>query len=228
MTVNITEEQKNITEAKPEQSSKDALQPKPEKPSDAKPQEPSQPAEATYTKEQLQGHTRDALMEQGRKHTATVKILQGKVDELSGVQDDREALKAQIAELSSKDPEVFNLAKKEQELRGRETELKKGIREHSERIGKADKFEREVIIQKVVEDYEGGDFTKLKGLCESFNVSSEDQIRTAADSLWSKPFVPPVPEPAVKPYSGVTSGGEETPSTAKGKMRSGWDERHKT
>jgi len=228
--VNITEEQKNITEAKPEQSPKGDLQPKPEKPSDAKPQEPSQPAEATYTKEQLVTFRNEDRMELGRKHTAAMKILQGKVDELSEITDDREALKTQISELSSKDPEVFNLAKKEQELRGRETELRRGIKEHTTDVQMAKDFKREVIIQKVVEEYEGGDFGKLKGLCESFNVSSEDQIRTAADTMWEKKLnLPPAPDtPPVKPYSGITSGGESMPESAQGKIKAGWDELHKS
>ena len=229
MTVDNTEKQKDNTQSESGQSSKDALQAKSEGTSGAKAQETSQKPPETYTREALQKHTSDALMEQGRKHTATMKILQGKVDELSEVEDDRVALKTQISELSSKDPEAFNLAKKEQELRGREVELKRGIKEHTMDVQAAKDFKREVIIQKVVEEYEGGDFVKLKGLCESFNVSSEDQIRIAADTLWSKTFTPPAtPTPSVPPaISGMTSGGEETPTSAKGKIRAGWAEIHK-
>ncbi len=230
MIVDNAEKQKDNTQTTPGTASKDALQSKTEGISGGKAQEISQKTTETYTREQLLNFRSDGLAEQGKKHTATVKILQGKVDELSEVQDDREALRSQISELSSKDPEVFNLAKKEQELRGRETELKRGIKEHAIDVQTAKEFKREVVIQKVVEEYEGGDFVKLKGLCESFNVSSEDQIRTAADTLWGKKFNPPAsepPPPAPPAISGVTSGGESAPESARGKMRAGWDELHK-
>ncbi len=205
-----TEKQKDNTQSVTGTASNDGLQAKSEGTSGAKAQETSQETPETYTREDLRKHTSDALAEQGKKNTVTMKILQGKVDELSEITDDREALHKQMEELKSTDSEAYNLAKKEQELRGRETELKRGIKEHTTDVQMAKDFKREVIIQKVVEEYEGGDFVKLKGLCESFNVSSEEQIRTAADTLWSGKFVPPAPEtPAVKPYSGMTSGGKE-------------------
>jgi hypothetical protein len=205
----MTEEQKNIAGDKAEQSPKGALQPNPEKPSDAKPQEPSQQAETTYTKEQLQNYTRDALMEQGRKHKEAITSLQRERDEARSKQGDTEFLQKQVDELTSKDPEVFNLAKKEKELREERSSLTKDKNEHAASIERVKNFDREVIIQRVVEEYEGADFGKLKGLCETFNAFSEDQIRTAADTLWSKAFNPPVSTvPAAPPaLSGMTSGG---------------------
>jgi len=187
------------------------------------------PAEATYTKGQLEKHTSDALAEQGRTHKTETDTLRKERDRLSDVKDDREALQKQIDEMKSTDPEVYSLAKKERELRERETELTKGIREHSGRIKKAEGFERDVSIQGIIEEYEGADFNKLKVLCETFGNPSEEQIRKAADTLWGKKFVPPASEtPPVKPYSGMTSGGESMPESAKGKIKAGWDELHKS
>ena len=206
----MTEAQKDTTQVTPGQSSQGGLQGKLGEPSGAKPQEPSQKPPETYTREQLQKHTSDALMEQGRKHTTEVSTLRKERDELAGIKDDREALQKQIDEIKDKDPEVYSLAKKEQELRDREKVLTKGIAEHSGRIKRADNYERDVSITKIVEEFEGGDFDKLKGLCETFNSSSEEQIRKAAETLWGKKFVPPASEtPPVKPYSGMTSGGQE-------------------
>jgi len=208
--VDNAEKQKDNTQAVSGTASKDALQVKTEGTSVAKAQEISQKPPETYTRDQLQKHTSDALAEQGKKHVKEVNTLKGERDELSAIKDDREALQKQIDEIKDKDPEVYTLAKKEQELREREKQLTKGIRDHSERIKRADNYERDVSITKIVEEFEGGDFDKLKGLCETFNSSSEEQIRKAAETLWSGKFVSPAPEtPPVKPYSGMTSGGQE-------------------
>ncbi|KKM22294.1 hypothetical protein LCGC14_1626770 [marine sediment metagenome] len=187
------------------------------------------PTEATYTKVQLEKYKSDGLAEQGRTHKTEVNTLRQERDRLSDVKDDREALQKQIDEMKSTDPEVYSLAKKEQELRERETQLTKGVREHKERITRAESFEREISIQRIVEEYEGADFGKLKVLCETLDNSSEEQIRKVADTLWGKKFNPPASEtPSVSPaISGMTSGGEETPTSARGKMKAGWDERHK-
>jgi len=227
--VDRTEEQKDTTQVQPGQPS--GLQGKPEETSGAKPQETSQKPPETYTREQLEKFRSDALMEQGRKHKAEVDALRRERDELASIKDDREALQKQLDELSSKDPEVFSLAKKERELREREKQLAKELREHSERIKKADNYERDVSITKIVEEYEGGDFDKLKGLCETFSAYSEEQIRKAAETLWSKKFIPPVtetpPVPPVKPYSGMTSGNRKDYSglSARQKIEEGLKQR---
>ena len=208
--------------------------------SDANNGSTSIPPEATYTKVDLEKYASDALTEQGRRHKAEVSTLKSRLDELSDIKDDRESLQQRISELSSKDPEVFNLVKKEAELRDREKKLVSDTRLHEARIKKADDYERDVSITKIVEEFEGGDFDKLKGLCETFNSSSEEQIRRAAETLWTKkinlpPGTPPVPPvttpqaPPSQPYSGMTSGGSEPlPTSAKGKIKAGWDELHTT
>jgi len=192
----------------------------------------------TYTKEQVQKFVSDALAEQGRKHKAELEpiiterdTLKSKLTELSDIQDDRTDLQRRIDELANDDPAKFNLVKKENELRERERKLNKDIGErekklteseskHAERIKKADSVEREASILEIVEGYENGDADRLGDAITTFEttfgikVTSDEQIRKVADTLWTKKATgPPKPEvPPLKPFSGTTDGGSEDTS----------------
>jgi len=181
----------------------------------------------TYTREQIQKFVSDALAEQGRKHKSefepvakerdTYKSqLQAKENELAGLSDERGELQKRIDELSSNDPEVFNLVKKDRELRERERQLKTGVQEleaekqsHAERIKLADDTLREISIFEIASKYDGGNPVKLKDLCDTFGAKSEEQIIKVAENLWAKKLETPTTEETqpIKPYSGVTSGG---------------------
>jgi len=177
---------------------------------------PGKPAQ-TYTKEQVDRAIQLDRMERGRdwkvletERDSLKSQLRTKENELSNIGEEREELQKQIDDLSSKDPEVFNLMKKDKELRDKERKLKTDAQTldvekqtYSERFKKAETFERDVRIQEIADGYEGGDFSKLKDLCDSIEVKTDEQIMKVAETLWDKKVV----EPPVKPYSGMTSGG---------------------
>jgi len=197
----------------------------------------STPQEATYTRAQAEQLKSDALTDVGRKHKTAVDSLTKERNEAQDTLGDYNDLKKRYDDLASKDPEVFNLSKKEAELRDRERKLVSDARLHSDRIKRADVYERDVIITKIVGEYEGGDLEKLKGVCNTVGSSvSEEQMHSIASTLWAKklnplatpPPVAPAAAPPAKPYSGMTSGGQDNmPESAKGKIRPGWDELHK-
>ena len=180
----------------------------------------------TFTREQLQKFVSDALTDQGRKHKTelepvirerdTLKSqLQEKETELTGITEERENLQKQIEELASGDPKKFDLIKKDRELRDRERKLKadaqtleQSKQAHAERVKLADETLREISVWEIATEYEGGDATKLKGLVDTFGATSEEQIRKVAETLWAKKGATPGAS-ALKPYSGMTTGGTE-------------------
>ncbi len=200
--------------------------------SDGKDGSTSQQTPGTFTKEQVRKLVSDALTEQGRKHKAEVEPIvkerdtlkaqiQSKDDDLKDIATERENLQTQLDELASGDPEKFNILKKDKELRERERELKTGKQAleaekatHGEQVKLATDTLREISIWEITGEYEAGDPVKLKDLCDTLGTTSEEQIRKAADILWTKkqtesetPEIPPV-----IPYSGKTDGGADDTS----------------
>jgi len=175
----------------------------------------------SYTREEALKLVSDALTEQGRKHKGELEAMskerdthKSKASELSDIAEERDALQKQIEELSSKDPEVFNLVKKDKELRERERKLKADAealstdkKSHEERIKLAEDTLREISIWEIAAEYEGGNPVKLKDLCDIFSATSEEQIRNAANTLWTKKPGNVSKTNEGKPYSGMTSGG---------------------
>jgi len=190
----------------------------------------------TYTEEAYKKAISDALAKQGRENKVAVETIikerdtlkgqiRSKEDLLSDITTEREELKKQIDDLSKDDPEKFNIIKKDRELRERENQLKTKLRDlearettHGERIKKAEGLEREILIQEIVDEYEGGNFDKLKDLCETLEVTGEDKIRVTADTLWTKKPETPV-EPPVKPFSSMTDGGGQLTEEGRLKQR---------
>jgi chromosome segregation ATPase len=190
----------------------------------------------TYTEEQVQKKLSDALAEQGRKHKAELEPivkerdsfksqLEANTSDLEANKSEIDKLQAKIDDLASNDPARFDAVKEMKALKTERDQLRADKRAldadkqaldadkqtHGERIKKAESFERETLIQGMVEDYEGGDFDKLKDFCETFDAKSEEQIRKVADKLWTKkaPEPPNSEAPPVKPYTGMTNGGSE-------------------
>jgi len=131
--------------------------------------------------------------------------------ELTAIRDERKSLKKQIDELGSKDPEAFNLVKKEQELRERENKLRddrdaltKDQETNKDRLALAADTLMEIEVWDISTEYEGGHAVKLKDLCITFDAKTPEQIRKVADTLWQRKQGR---ASTVQPYSGVTSGG---------------------
>lgn len=136
--------------------------------------------------------------------------------ELTDIAEEREKLNTQIDELSSNDPAKFNIVKKDRDLILRENALKTERRAeeakwktNEERVKKAEDHLREIAINEIAANYEGGDAAKLVTLCKTFGANTEEEITKLADAIWSKktPGTPEPETPPLKPFSGRTSGG---------------------
>ena len=90
---------------------------------------------ATYSEAEMQKAVSDALAKQGREHKAELTLVTSERDSLKGqiatkdseledIAEERKGLQSQIDDLTSDDPEKFNLVKKERGLRERESTLK--------------------------------------------------------------------------------------------------------
>lgn len=189
----------------------------------------SQETPETYTKEQTQKLVSDALAEQGRKHKAeldpivterdTLKVqIQTKDIAIEDIGNEIKKLQTEIDELAGDDPEKKNLVKKARELREQEQKLKTerttldaDKQVHQEQITLATNTLREISIWEISAEYEGSDPVKLKALCDKGKVTSEEDIREFADTLWTKKPVTPAKSvtPPIKADSGTTIGGSE-------------------
>jgi len=125
-----------------------------------------------------------------------VGTVQSSLDE---IQSERDNLQQQIEDLSSNDPQKYDLVKKDKDLRDKQRQLKGRISELDdretklgEREGKVSSFEREVLVESIADEYEDGDSAKLKKAVEAFDKPTEEQIRTMAGII----------------FSGKTAGGE--------------------
>ncbi|KKN76905.1 hypothetical protein LCGC14_0365560 [marine sediment metagenome] len=181
---------------------------------------------STVTKEEAKKLVIDALAEQGRLHkVAVTKIteerdtLQRKTTKdktrLEGVDEERKSLQQQIDELSSDDLDKSDYVKKLRGLKEEEQKLKDRISDqedteerYGERIKKVEAKELEDSMRELVEEYENGDLSKLETLRETADVTSIEQIRKLADTIWSKKEEPSTP--VIEPFSGETEGGAES------------------
>ncbi len=186
---------------------------------------------ATHSEAEMQKAVSDALAEAGRKHKAELTLVTSERDTLKGqittkdseledVAEERKGLQSQIDDLTSDDPEKFNLVTKEKDLRGRESTLKAEKRTleadkltQQATVKQASDTLREVAIWEIATEYEGGDPVKLKELCDKFELSSREKIQDAAEALWTKKPAPATPP--VSSDSGLTSGGSEDFTTIK-------------
>ncbi len=181
----------------------------------------------TFTKEQMRKLVSDALTEQGRKHKMELdpilkerddlkSQLQTNTSNLAENKTEIERLQSKIDDLASTDPEKFNAVKElsiareeRRQMQAERRALDVEKQTHGERIKKADDFEREVSILKIVEEYDGGDAAKLSDLCSTLGVKAEEQIRKVADTFWSKKAAEPESVDSLNPYPGTTSGGSD-------------------
>ena len=136
--------------------------------------------------------------------------------QLEDIQTERDNLQQQIEDLSSNDPQKYDLVKKDKELRDNQRRLKARITELDsretklgERETKVSSFEREVLVESIADEYEDGDSAKLKKAVEVFDKPTEEQIRTMAAIIFSAKTGGAEPEgrSPLKPDSGKSRGG---------------------
>ena len=182
-------------------------------------------APQSYSQEEVEKLLHTLKSESGReKKELEVKVstlekqLSSKTDELAENTAEIEKLEARIDDLSKDDPEritankELKAAKEERKQLKTDRETLEGERAtHAESIKIAYDTLREISIWGIAEEYDNGDAVKLKDLCDTFEIKSEEQIRKAADKLWTKKTIEPaLAKPATPPlklFSGVTQGG---------------------
>lgn len=174
--------------------------------------------ELRYSQKQLEAFKQTFKSDAGRDRVTVVAErdtlkaqLLSKGNEIEDIQADRETLQQQIKDLSSDDPAKFDLVTRERELKGTERKLKaERLALDTDRLAleeeyKPDRETRfEITVWNIASEFTDGDPAMLKDLCGILEVKSDEQIRKAAETIWSRK------EPGdetLNPYSGVTSGG---------------------
>ncbi len=185
--------------------------------------EVSPEAPKSYSQEEVEKLLHTFKSESGREKkelevrvTTLEKQLTSKTDELTENTAEIEKLEARIDDLSKDDPEritanrELKIAKEERKQLKADREALEGERAtHAESIKIAYDTLREISVWTIAEEYDNGDAVKLKDLCDTFEIKSEEQIRKAADKLWTKKTIEPAKPsaPPLKLFSGVTQGG---------------------
>ncbi len=176
-----------------------------------------------YTQKDLDAFVHAVKSEAGRDKSqlqtevASLKSqIQNKDNELSDNDSEIEKLQAKFDDLASGDPTRFDAAKElkaareeRKQLKAERSVLATKEQTYGEVVKLAHDTLREISIWELAAEYENGDPVKLKELCATLEAKSDEQIRKAADILWTKKTTEPsVPAtPGVKPYSGKTEGG---------------------
>lgn len=183
----------------------------------------------TYTAEQIRKIDSDARAEAGREAKAAKTEATKAKASLSEAESQLSETKQQISDLEKRiddaelegardDPERVKLYQQRQELRVKESALEEGKRklakdklEHEAEIKVARESQGEIAIWQTAIKY-GVDPVKLKEL----NLTSPEQIEAVAKAIAAQKTAasPPGGEgsAALLPDSGVTSGGEGTPT----------------
>lgn len=185
--------------------------------------EPSpEDAPKTHTNEEVNRLIQLARMDRGREikeveveRDALKTQVSSKESELADVREERQRLQTQIEDLTSDDPQKFNIVKKDRELREQERKLEKDTvtleankKANKDRVELATTTLREIAIWETAGNYDGGSPVKLKDLCDLMEATSEEQIVAVAETLWAKKGKGTETSP-LKPFTGRTSGGAE-------------------
>jgi hypothetical protein len=165
----------------------------------------------TFTEEAAKKMVSDALAEQGRKHKEALKSLEERLKTIEAEKETRI-----LEELNDKPDQLsaFQLRKKLKELeefaKNKDEELGR-VRSELENERKLTAgSKRSQLIAETVQGYEGIDAAKLTALCDRLNLTTQEQIAAAAETLGTKKgnggenHLPPI-----QADSGVTRGGAE-------------------
>lgn len=176
---------------------------------------------------------REATGKQGKEHKLILDTITKERDELKtrastaeskiqSIEDERKSLREQIEDLTSGDPEKFNLIKKERELRDKEAKYKVDLQawetekqSYNERISRTEEREKAMTIFDVAAEYENPQPDMLSDKVKELEgklgvkITTEEQIRSVAEILWgeSGDNKPPENKEPMKTYSGTTEGG---------------------
>ena len=180
-------------------------------------------AKKSYTEEEVQAIVHSTKSEYGREKKAleeentTLKRQIGlKEQEFADNTTELEKLQAKLDEMTSDDPARFDVVKEMKATREERSQLKADKRElegskatHADALQRLAEFETDLRVTQIVEDYQNGDFDKLKDLCSVMSSPSEENMRKIADTLWVKKIeLPKTTNPPPVTYSGQTNGGQ--------------------
>ena len=150
--------------------------------------------------------------------------------ELGDIQAERDTLQKKLEDLSSDDPQKFDLIKQDKELRDEQRKLKSRIKELddrdtslSEREKKVSSFELEVLIESIADEYKDGDSAKLKKAISVFENPTEEQIRNISQIIFSAKSEKEEDKAPLKPDSGKTRGGSTYFTRAQIADRAFWE-----
>jgi len=183
----------------------------------------SSPEQAkTYSTEEVEAIAHAIRSDAGRERVAIEKerdSLKAEVAKITADLEDNateiEKLQGNLDNMSSDDPEKFDLAKElkaareeRKQLRADKASLETEKRSHADELKLASDTLREIAIFDIATEYQNANPEKLKTLCETFNASSQEQIRKVADTLWlKKGIVPSGQKIPLKLDTGRGSGG---------------------
>lgn len=183
----------------------------------------------TFTREYVEKSVSDALSRAGRD----AKGLEQRMKELQKKEEsfktwEQEQTKAQREEeerqleAARDNPDLLQVFQLKKQLRDQVEAFKKerdtfetDRQSHMERLTKAEATEREIAIFDLAQKY-----NLDAGILKELNLDPEN-TEQVAKRLGS------VKKPPIKVDSGKTIGGEGMPPSAKGKIKSGWEEVHK-
>ena len=197
-------------------------------PSPSKESSPSTPTPKVFSEEQVDKLIADRHSTLDKRVIALEKDLdraqatvEKKESELATITQDKAKLRIELDELAQDDPDKQKVLKKlatldelekateakNQTLKADREALEADKQTHQEEIKLASDTLREISIWEIASEYEGGDPVKLKELCDKFAVSSKEQIKVAADTIWAKK--PKDGTPPITTDSSLPGGGGE-------------------
>lgn len=156
--------------------------------------EPS-PQEKTFTQKELDDAkevaVHNALMRAGRDWKSIELERDKLATQLEDIKTANDKLTIQIDELASDNPDKFNVIKKgrvideqEQRLKQERLDFQAEKLSHQEQIKLATNTLKEKAMRDIASESEGGDYKRLKEIVEVSGVTSEEQIRKIAGTLW--------------------------------------------
>lgn len=183
----------------------------------------------TYTEDEIKAITNSLKSDWGRERKALEKERDSYRAQFESLQSDIadkdteiEGLQSKIEGLSEDDPDKFNIAKELKEareekrkLKSAQSELETQKREYGDLVTESQKIKSEQTIFTIAQEYDTPNYDKLFDLCETFNATSEEQIRKVADTLWTKktgasPANPTQPRQPLKLDNGGSGGRTQT------------------
>ena len=191
----------------------------------------------TYTQEQVDKAVQSSLTKAGRD----AKTLETQRTELTQQAEAIEATKTEIERTKQEQEAAFmesiknnpdavdwatmkkGLSEKEKALKAQEATFAKKQAEYDGKIKAAEEAQKEINIFSVA-SAKKVDSMRLKTLSDKFGITDKEKLEELADEIIASVGTT---NPTIEPDPGTTKGGSSMPSTAKGKIKAGWEERQK-